>query len=425
MNADIVIVGAGIAGLRCGIEILRKRPTASIIILEKYSYKGGRVVSFSKTLEDVEGKCSTVSWENGAGRIFSKHKKLLDLIQHYGLTTIPLSPEQSYIEEGKLEDNGFEEAMQLVLPQLSKLDAKLLAMHTLRELLTKILDKKTTEDMLLMFPYRAEVDTLRADVAIQTFQEEMGTYDGYFVVKEGLSSMIKGMVQDFQKLGGHIFTGHEVQQIIQEGTSVLLQCKTASGEVLFRSPKVICALHADAMKHIPAFSRSPILRHLLMKPLLRIYAVFPTEKGKSWFQGIPRVVSPGPIRYFLPMNPACGTCMLSYTESQDAEKLIRILNVKGEDALWEYLLKEIRKMFPDLEIPEPLFWKAHPWTSGCTYWLPGNYDPYEMSQEALHPYPDTMPGVYWCGESFSLRQAWMEGALEHADLLLEKYFQSM
>jgi monoamine oxidase len=98
------------------------------------------------------------------------------------------------------------------------------------------------------------------------------------------------------------------------------------------------------------------------------------------------------------------------------------MNIKGEDDLWEYLLKEIRKMFPDKDIPEPLFWKAHPWTSGCTYWLPGNYDPHEMSKEALHPYPETMPGVHWCGESFSLRQAWMEGALEHADALLEKYF---
>jgi hypothetical protein len=33
-----------------------------------------------------------------------------------------------------------------------------------------------------------------------------------------------------------------------------------------------------------------------------------------------------------------------------------------------------------------------------------------------------MPDVYCCGESFSTRQAWMEGALEHADLLLKTHF---
>jgi hypothetical protein len=46
-----------------------------------------------------------------------------------------------------------------------------------------------------------------------------------------------------------------------------------------------------------------------------------------------------------------------------------------------------------------------------------------MSKEALHPLT-SMPGVYCCGESFSLRQAWMEGALESADLLISTYFNT-
>ncbi len=75
-------------------------------------------------------------------------------------------------------------------------------------------------------------------------------------------------------------------------------------------------------------------------------------------------------------------------------------------------------MFPDKDIPEPLFFKTHPWSEGCTYWLPGTYNAEELSNEALQPLP-SMPGVHCCGESFSLRQAWMEGALEHADCLLK------
>ena len=54
MNADIVIVGAGIAGLRCGITLLRKRPSRKIVILEKYNYVGGRVVTYHKKIEDIE-----------------------------------------------------------------------------------------------------------------------------------------------------------------------------------------------------------------------------------------------------------------------------------------------------------------------------------------------------------------------------------
>jgi hypothetical protein len=43
----------------------------------------------------------------------------------------------------------------------------------------------------------------------------------------------------------------------------------------------------------------------------------------------------------------------------------------------------------------------------------------------LRPRPATMPELYVCGESFSVgRQAWIEGALEHADLLWETHLKS-
>lgn len=115
--------------------------------------------------------------------------------------------------------------------------------------------------------------------------------------------------------------------------------------------------------------------------------------------------------------------MISYTDGKDARQLMRILDKYGEKSLEQFLIKQLRMLFPDRNIPDPLFFKAHPWTSGCTYWLPGAYDPKELSEKALHPFPRAMPGVFVCGESFSLRQAWMEGALEHADRLIDTYFR--
>jgi hypothetical protein len=157
-----------------------------------------------------------------------------------------------------------------------------------------------------------------------------------------------------------------------------------------------------------------------MEPLLRTYAVFPVEKGTSWFANLPKVVNKGPIRFVLPMNPACGTVMISYTESQDARALMHRIDKDGEEATGKWIVQQVRQMFPDRTIPDPLFFKAHPWTSGCTYWLPGSYDVEEESKKSLKPFSDL--NLYCCGESFSLRQAWMEGALEQADLLLKTYF---
>jgi hypothetical protein len=113
--------------------------------------------------------------------------------------------------------------------------------------------------------------------------------------------------------------------------------------------------------------------------------------------------------------------MVSYTDADDANYLIKMLKKEGEEALGEFILKELRSMFPDLVIPKYTLFKAHPWYAGCTYWTPGDYDPESMSEEAMHP-DKNMPSVYVCGESFSMKQAWMEGALEHASDMIKKYF---
>lgn len=421
MNVDVVIVGAGIAGLRCGIEILHKRPTATVVILEKYKYIGGRVVTYRKTLQDVKGKCTHLQWENGAGRIHSSHTKVLELVKRYKLHTVPLSSEQMFVEGGEIQENKFDQLFQMFLPSLESFKPEILAKYTLRQLF-QILLKGKADSFLLQFPYRAEVDTLRADQAIESFKREMGTYKGYVVVTDGLSELINGMVEEFQKLGGLLFLQHSVTEIVKDNDAYLIKAKTPNGDTLWDTKKVICALHSEALKQIPCFSSWSTLQHLKMEPLLRVYAVFPSKNGESWFTNIPRCVSPGPIRYFIPINPACGIVMMSYTDGKDARALEALLEKQGEEALEEYLMKELRKMFPEKEIPEALFFKAHAWTEGCTYWLPGSYDVEELSMEALQPFPETMPDLHCCGESFSLRQAWMEGALEHADQLTKKFF---
>jgi monoamine oxidase len=170
MNADILILGAGIAGLRCGIELLRKRPSQRVVLLEKYKYIGGRIVTYKKSIEDIRGKCQKVQWENGAGRIHKSHTKVLQLLKDYKLTTIPIDDTIYYEENGILTKNIFMETMSLLSTALEELPLEYLATHTLREALTSILGNETTDALLLQFPYRAEVDTLRADLVLESFR---------------------------------------------------------------------------------------------------------------------------------------------------------------------------------------------------------------------------------------------------------------
>ncbi len=420
MNADILILGAGIAGLYCGIQLLHKRPSLKVVILEKYNYTGGRVVTYKKKIEDLKGNCSTVQWENGAGRIHKTHTKVLNLIKKYKLHTIPIGDTMLYEDGGVVCENIFTDTMHLLSSAISQLPEDYLATHTLRDVLETLLGKEKANALLLQFPYRAEVDTLRADMGLESFQDEMGTYSGYVVVQEGLSALISGMRKEFESLGGTIFLGQTVQDIESSGPMLLVKTKTDAGDVLWETSKVICALHRDAYKEIPFFTSWKTLDLVKMEPLVRTYAVFPTENGTSWFADLPKVASAGPVRFFIPMNPACGTVMLSYTDGSDARNILKLLEKQGEEKTGEFLLDQVRLMFPEKTIPDFLFFKSHPWTSGCTYWLPGHYDPYEESKKALKPFPSV--NVFCCGESFSTRQAWMEGALEHTDLLLKTYF---
>ena len=185
-----------------------------------------------------------------------------------------------------------------------------------------------------------------------------------------------------------------------------------------KGKKIILAIPSEALKSISQFHNLPALKHITMKPLLRTYGVFPS---KAWFHGIPRTITDSPLRHIIPIDSKKGTIMTSYTDAEDTKPWTRILESKGEIALQNAIMRKTRELFPELTIPNPIFFKAHHWKHGCSYWLPGLYDVKEQSTKLMNPLPAAYPNVYVCGESYSLKQAWIEGAIEHAEEMLEKY----
>ena len=47
-----------------------------------------------------------------------------------------------------------------------------------------------------------------------------------------------------------------------------------------------------------------------------------------------------------------------------------------------------------------------------------HYDVEEESNKSLNPRPKSMPNLFMCGESFAVKQCWVESALIQADKLL-------
>ena len=419
-DVDYLIVGAGLAGLHTALHLAKRYSRESIVVAEAYHYFGGRVVTHTPHMRGRSG----LHWENGAGRIHSSHKRVLDLVKKYDLTLFPISQDQQWVgTDRRTYENTWDSLFDLMKVLLSRVSHETLAHNTIAELLGRIMGPKEAEKLLVHFPYRSETHVMRADMALQSLSKELGQAQQHFVVKEGLSALVKGLVHELEGLGVEFMMGHRLYGLPHDQVAEFKV--DGKDRVTLRAKKIILALHSTALQQIPPFRNHPFLKKIRMEPLLRIYAVFPVTQGRSWFSDMHHSVTDSPLRYIIPIDPAKGVIMISYTDSFDTKRWNRILALEGADALQAAVMQAVRRLFPQTEIPDPLFFKAHPWTEGCSYWTPGSYDPYAVSQKVMHPLPTRYPNVYVCGESFSYRhQCWMEGALEHAEQLCKQYFSS-
>jgi protoporphyrinogen oxidase len=364
---DLIIVGAGIAGLRVGIETLKMRPFIRCCILEKYGYSGGRVVTFKKKLPKV----GEVQWENGAGRISRDHKKVLHLIKTYKLGVFPISPDICFIDDRDkfphVGQNRFDDLIKVYLEPLKRLSKDVLGRHTLKELLDKTMGSGAAAEFYKQFPYYSEIHVLRADLAIESFEKEMGSNEGFLVCKEGLSSLIDAMKTEFISRGGTILFDNELYRVTNNyDKTITLNCKIRNTirEISYCGKAVVLALHSEALRAIDKSQRLTVLKHLEMTPLLRMYAVFPVRKGVSWFSGLDKIVTNSPIRYIIPIDAVRGIVMISYTDGADAKYWIKqdeSAGVHGEENVKDLVMTEIRRLFPDRTVPNPIFFKQHPW----------------------------------------------------------------
>jgi protoporphyrinogen oxidase len=407
MVYDIVIVGAGVAGLFTALEIKKINPNLKIQILEKYKEAGGRASTHYETY-----KGEKIQYEKGAGRLHSSHKQLISLLRKYNLHTYKMADEIQWRAFGdvKSTDNNFIDIWQAISDVLKELPEDVKRTHTLRELTVSTLGAEQTLRLFDKYPYRAELEIMSADSSFDLF-ESMRT--GYFMgVTAGFTALIEALVADVKK--NHIQIKYdttvktlrydEVKEIYEVTTDEVIQAK-----------RVILAIPQQALLTIFPFSPDhPLIKSVRMEPLMRIYSLYPEAE---WFPEA-RVVTNSPLRYIIPVNKEKRLIMSSYLDSRDIELWTDLEKKANNDKLIQKIQNETQALFPELSIPEPLFTKAYLWHDGCSYWLPGATNYRKLSSEALHPMPETYPNLHIVGESFSKKQQWIEGALEHASELI-------
>ena len=393
---DIIIIGGGISGLYCAHKLSKNNKVA---LFDERSYIGGRIYTHPK------------GYEVGAARFNNNHKLLLELIKYYKMTKMVLPKKIDYVEcfENKknkktLNSNiEFQKILNKVIERTKT--TKNLNKITFYEHLVNILKSKEKADHIVnIFGYYSEIKEMNALDAYNTFKNDFGNIQ-YYVLMEGLSSLCENMKKTIEKNGSKIFLKSYVNSVEKNNNVFKISIKHKKRKIIGK--KVIFATKPHQLKQFEIIK--PIHKYidsLYEAPLIRIYAIY----KNIWFKNINRTTTNNLLRQIIPINKKKGLIMISYTDGEDTKPFMKNkYELKSDNILKKIISKNIKKVFPDHNIEDPEYFKAHLWNVGCHHWLPG-YDSSYIQKEIMNP----LENIYICGEGFSDKQAWIEGALNSA-----------
>lgn len=400
---DIVIIGAGISGLYMAYKLSLKYSNSNIILLEKNKRIGGRIFTYKDDFFQVEA---------GAGRFHSKQKHLITLLRHLDLfkTRIPISTDYKIVNScspGILQTSEINQILTELFskPRNSK---KSLQSMTFYQFISSKLGKCKADYVSDFFGYSSEITSMNAFDSIKMIEQYfMGRID-YFVLKDGLSSIIHSLIK---------LLPNNVKIITDKSMTDIKHLEDGTFEVFCSNRKTpyicdicICATTFNSIEKLPLFNcLKPYFKFMENKPMSRIYSKF----DDSWFKDLPKLTFDNDLRYMIPVSK--NVLMMSYTDDIYATKWNNLKNKKGIRGV----INKHRELYSDslgFKIPLPTHSKMFFWEHGVMIHKPG-FDSTTMPSKMLQPYKDKL--LFLCGENYSAYNvAWIEGALETCDEVL-------
>jgi len=367
---DAAIIGAGISGLYCATQL--KEKGMNIIVFES-DRVGGRIWTHKNP-----------QYEIGAGRFNHSHKILWSLIKKYNLEkeTIKIPSTKYYLHNDKYLYNVekyINNCMNYVLHvELNESLRKI----TFYQHCVHLLGKKNADLLLNVYGYYSEFKVLNAYDSILLFT----TSNTFYVMKNGLQTitdrMAKGLNIKYEKVT-------LVERMNEDDFKVN---SIYAKNVIFTIPTSL--LNFPILKPIQEYIKIPVVM-----PLLRIYADYGIDFNH-------KITTSSFLKYIIPIKDTL--VMISYTDGKNVEPFLNGAQLKKESVIQRMIQNELSKLL-DKGIPEASYFKCHYWPIGTHSW-PTKINSSEIADKMIHP----LPNIYICGDGFSHKQGWMEGALETA-----------
>ena len=428
---DYCIIGGGISGLYLAYRILQKDPLCKLIILEKESQFGGRIMTGS--IKGNQG--SLIPIPAGAGRFSKEHLRFMALLREFRLIgkIVELSKVVHYhhirkVEGGKSQVVIFsEEHMKKLIEKVvrgsHKLSKRVLIDMSFVELAERFLSKEEVQYIKDSFGYYAELVVMNAFSCLKLMKELSSKF---YALRGGYMPIIDELVVRIRKLGGIALNRCFVYSVISNNDGFMIEY----GNKTIYSRKCIFAIPMNAVMKFPIFNPiCPLINicntnsnPVICVPLCRIYATYPVGIGGSvWFKGMGRITTNNNIRMIIPISEEDGVIMISYSDHLFAGWWKSIYDREGKRGL----KREIRSSVSDVvgfQIPDCLAIEIYYWNCGVGYWAVGS-DGNRISQALVHPIANL--GLYICNENIAVDgQQWMEGSLEMADKVMGKLFST-
>lgn len=404
MNSDfdIGIVGGGIAGLYCAYEVSK---TKKVILFDDRSYPGGRIFTHKE------------GYEVGAARFNDNHKILLSLIKKFNMTPIQLPTIIDYIHQDTQKDvvqyfpgiqNHFGKTLDYIIKN-TKPTKDLRNISFYKHVINVLGDKSKAYMLVNMFGYYSEIVEMNAYDAYMTFKTDFGNIQ-YYVLKEGLSKLCENLVSEIKRNGSKVYLKTPVLDIRNDNEQKL---QIITENKIYQTQKVIITVKPHQLSDFGIIKKvHKYIKSVYQAPLIRIYAKY---DNPLWFHDVNRTTTNNLLRQIIPIDKKRGLIMVSYTDGKDTYPFMKNkYELKPAREIRKLVRENLQSVFPNKKIPEPSYLKAHLWTHGCHHFRP-KFNSDFIREQILNP----VNNIYICGEGFSSKQAWMEGALETAQKILK------
>ena len=411
MVYDIIIIGAGLAGLYAAYNIKRLHPNKTFIILEsnKKDYIGGRIGNDTFYGEEIV---------IGAGVGRKKSDKLLTQL----LCDLNIKYSEFVVQMNYSKRLGNVVDIKKCFSLLRGACNKTYSGQTFKQFGTKILGKKLYTDFVISSGY---TDYENEDVYETLYHYQMeDTVPGWTAMRLNWSDLVDKLCSKIGKRS--VLTSVKVDKLTQIGNdndndndnddeNRFIEVSANDNRAFFTGKQVIIASRINTIQKL--LPHCPIYKEIGGQPFIYIYAKFDVASSSIMKEAVKTyTIVPGPLQKIIPMSN--GVYMIAYADNKNAELLSEYK--ENTRANRDYFENELEVCLGLQENALHIIAiKDYYWPVGTHYYKPMKQHESRVKfiKEAQHP--DKRDDILVIGEVVSRKHGWTEGALESVHSILK------